>query len=461
MNNYGGHEGGAGFGGFSHRQAGGGFEGRSSGGGYEGRPGSGFEGRSSGGGRPDRYYSVSEVNRYINGLMKPDPLLQDIWVCGEVSNYRPHYSGHMYFTLKDSTCAIHCVMFRGAASRLKFNLENGQNVFARGGVSVFERDGQYQLYCEEIHTDGVGDLYTAFEQMKKKLADEGLFDQALKKALPLLPQSVCVITSPTGSVIRDIINVSLRRFPMAAIKLAPVQVQGAAAAPQIAHAIELVNAQRLADVIVVARGGGSIEDLWAFNEECVARAIAGSEIPVVSAVGHETDFTISDFVSDLRAPTPSAAAELVFPDAGALRARVGQSRRLLRQALLNKNGQAKRRLERCVSSVVFTKPANRVDFARMRLNGAEDKLLGAMRSTCERGKARAALLAARLGALSPLATLSRGYAVVTGATGGELIKSVADTGAGQRVCVRLSDGALQCDVVGVDVNVGVAEAWQQ
>jgi exodeoxyribonuclease VII large subunit len=241
-------------------------------------------------------------------MFKRDAALSDIWVKGEVSNFRPHYSGHMYFTLKDESSAIRCVMFRSAASRMRFMLENGMKAIVFGSVSVFERDGQYQLYCEEIRSDGVGDLYIAFEQMKARLEAEGLFEAARKRPLPLIPRAVCVLTSPTGSVVHDIINVATRRFPKAVIKVFPVKVQGEGAAGQVARAVEIVNARQLADVIIVARGGGSIEELWPFNEEVVARAVAASGVPVISAVGHETDFTICDFAADVRAPTPSAAA---------------------------------------------------------------------------------------------------------------------------------------------------------
>jgi exodeoxyribonuclease VII large subunit len=338
-------------------------------------------------------------------------------------------------------------MFRGAAAKLRFQLENGLNIVARGGISVFERDGQYQLYCEDIRAAGIGDLYLAFEQIKNRLAAEGLFDQARKKPLPELPQSVCVITSPTGSVIRDIINVAVRRFPAAVVKLCPVQVQGTAAAPQIVRAVGLVNRDMLADIIIIARGGGSLEDLWAFNEEAVARAVASSNIPVISAVGHETDYTICDFASDVRAPTPSAAAELAFPEARALTVRIDQNHRMLRYALQKKSDRAKRRLERCVSSRVFTKPAYRVELERMRLNGADDKLTGLMRSISERGVAKTAVLSARLNALSPLATLARGYALVTDMPGGKTIKNSAAVNVGQHISVKLNDGALKCEVL--------------
>ena len=397
--------------------------------------------------RPDRCFTVSEINKYINGLMKSDSRLRDVLVSGEVSNFRPHYSGHLYFTLKDNSCSLRCVMFKSAASRLRFALENGQNIIASGNISVFERDGQYQLYCESIRSDGIGDLYIAFEQMKKRLSEAGLFDQARKKPLPLYPRAVCVITSPTGSVIRDIINVSIRRFPMAVIKLFPVQVQGAGAAPQIVRAIGMINANKLADVIIVARGGGSIEDLWAFNEESIAQAINDSSIPIVSAVGHETDFTICEFAADLRAPTPSAAAELVFPEAAVLSKQIDQQAAQLKHLLSTKIELAKRRLERCLSSSVFTKPTLRIEYARMRLNSAEEKLIGVMRSTNEINFSRIAVLSAKLNALSPLLTLARGYAAITDYLSGAIIKSANETAVGQCVVARLYDGALRCEVL--------------
>ncbi|MDR3122086.1 MAG: exodeoxyribonuclease VII large subunit [Clostridiales bacterium] len=393
-----------------------------------------------------RACSVSELNRYVNALMKSDPILREIWVRGEISNYRPHDSGHHYFTLKDGAGAIRCVMFRSAASRLRFRLENGMKVVAGGSVSVYERDGVYQLYCEELRSDGTGDLYVAYEQMKARLAEEGLFDAENKRPLPLLPDSVCVITSPTGAVIQDILNVALRRFPKATIKLVPVQVQGETAAAQIARAVARVNRLGLADVIIVGRGGGSIEDLWAFNEEIVARAVAASQIPVVSAVGHETDFTICDFAADLRAPTPSAAAELVFPDFAALAARLSQADRNLRAALSRKAERARQRLERCRAGAAFTRPLDRVDFARMRLNGAEERLLAATRGYAAKSAARAAVLAARLNALSPLAVLGRGYAYVTDSETGKTLRSARDTGVGRGVAVRLGEGGLVCEV---------------
>ena len=390
--------------------------------------------------------SVTELNRYINSMFKRDATLSDIWVKGEISNFRPHYSGHLYFTLKDESSAIRCVMFRSAASRMRFALENGMKALILGSVSVFERDGQYQLYCEEIRGDGVGDLYVAFERLKRSLESEGLFDASRKKPLPMIPRAVCVLTSPTGSVVHDIINVATRRFPKAVVKIFPVKVQGEGAAAQVARAIRIVNERRLADAIIVARGGGSIEELWAFNEEAVARAVAASGIPVISAVGHETDFTICDFAADVRAPTPSAAAEIAFPDAGALAAGLESSSRLLRGALMKRLERSRARLRRCEGSYVFKKPLDGVGARRMRLAMIEDRLAAAMRSAVGQDRARVAILASRLDALSPLAVLARGYAVVADASTGRVLRRAADAHVGQAVNVRLSEGSLACEV---------------
>ena len=396
--------------------------------------------------RLNKQFTVSEINRYINEKLKYDLVLMDLWIKGEISNFRPHYSGHLYFTLKDSSSTLKCVMFKGAASKLRFAIENGMKVLIRGSISVFERDGQYQLYCEEIKNDGVGDLYLAYEQLKKKLEEQGLFDAALKKTIPMIPGSVCVITSPTGSVVKDIINVSLRRFPKANIKIFPVQVQGETAAPQIAKAIRKVNALSIADLIIVGRGGGSIEDLWAFNEEIVARAIFDSTIPIISAVGHETDFTICDFVADLRAPTPSAAAELAFPDMDALLERIFHSHSRLKSAFLNNVERKKRQLDRCTNSTVFTKPLFRLEHERMRLNGVENRLFAAVQLMEKHHSSKLALLSAKLDSLSPLKVLARGYAIVSEAKTGKIVHKIADVSEGDPVKIRLSEGSLECTV---------------
>jgi exodeoxyribonuclease VII large subunit len=401
-------------------------------------------------GQAFRPYTVSEINRHINALMKSDPLLAGVWVKGEISNYRPHYSGHLYFTLKDGGAAIKCVMFRGAASRLRFGVENGMSVLIGGAVSVFERDGQYQLYCEEIVSDGLGGLYVAYEQMKGRLEAEGLFDASRKKPIPAMPRAVCFVTSPTGSVVRDMLNVALRRFPGACVKVFPVQVQGAAAAPQIARAIRAINEQALADLIIVARGGGSLEDLWPFNEEMTARAVSESGIPVISAVGHETDFTICDFVADLRAPTPSAAAELAFPDLGAICERLSQYGRRLKFALLKKAERSRGRLGRCLASPALAKPLDRVGHCRVRAHAAEEKLAAAIRRSLERNRSATAVLAGRLNALSPLAVLSRGYAVVTAPKSGEVVRDASRVRIGDQVRIQLRDGRLLCEALEAD-----------
>ncbi|MCL2165529.1 MAG: exodeoxyribonuclease VII large subunit [Oscillospiraceae bacterium] len=394
----------------------------------------------------DSVLTVSQLNKYINFMFKTDALLSDLWVRGEVSNFRPHYSGHMYFTLKDSGGTIKCVMFRSAASRLRFRLENGMKTIIRGNVSVFERDGAYQLYCEEIIHDGAGDLHTAFEQLKTTLKEEGLFDEDHKKPIPILPKSVAVITSETGSVVRDIINVSVRRFPNASIKVFPVQVQGSAAAPQIAEAVRSVGVLRCADVIIIARGGGSLEDLWAFNEEIVARAVFSSSIPIVSAIGHETDFTICDFVSDLRAPTPSAAAELVFPDVKEIKTRLFRLRAALKSALIRRIKLDRERLNRAQKSTALSKPLRRVEIERMRLDITEKKLASSIKQTYDKNKGRLSVLSAKLESLSPLAVLARGYAVVTDAESGKVVKSVYQTKPGQCLTVRFQDGGIDARV---------------
>ncbi|MDR1440034.1 MAG: exodeoxyribonuclease VII large subunit [Clostridiales bacterium] len=394
--------------------------------------------------------TVSEINRHINALLKSDPLLAGVWVKGEISNFRPHYSGHLYFTLKDGSAAIKCVMFRSAASRLRFAIENGMSVIIGGAISVFERDGQYQLYCEDIASDGLGSLYVAYEQLKNRLEAEGLFDASRKKPIPAMPKAVCLVTSPTGSVVHDMLNVSLRRFPGACIKVFPVQVQGAAAAPQIARAIAAINELALADLIIVARGGGSLEDLWPFNEEITARAVSASAIPTISAVGHETDFTICDFAADLRAPTPSAAAELAFPDIGVICERLAQYSRRLKSGLLKKAERSRARLERCLASQALAKPLIRVEHGRMRVNSAEEKLAAAVRRALDKNRAEVAVLAGRLNALSPLAVLSRGYAVVTRQQGGEVVRDAAMVRAGDRLRVRLRDGGLLCEALEAD-----------
>jgi len=280
--------------------------------------------------------SVTQLNKYIKGKVDSDEYLNNVLVKGEISNFKHHYTGHMYFTLKDENSLIKCIMFKTYTSHLAFIPKDGMKVVILGTVSVFERDGVYQIYCKAMQDDGIGNLYTAYKELKEKLQKEGLFDKEIKKSIPFMPTVIGVLTSKTGSVIRDIINVSTRRNPNVYIKLFPVPVQGEGAAEKIAEAIRIMNDKKLADVIILARGGGSLEDLWPFNEEIVARAIYNSELPIISAVGHETDFTIADFVADLRAPTPSAAAELAVPDIQEVYKKINNYENRLKQSLKKK-----------------------------------------------------------------------------------------------------------------------------
>ncbi|MGE5614164.1 MAG: exodeoxyribonuclease VII large subunit [Bacillota bacterium] len=393
--------------------------------------------------------TVSEVNKRIKDILSKDAILSGLWVKGEISNFKNHYSGHFYFTLKDEKSVLRCVMFRSNASALAFVPEDGMKVLIRGYVSVFERDGQYQLYAEEMQPDGVGALYVAFEMLKKKLQAEGLFDESRKKKLPYLPRTIGVVTSSTGAVIRDIINVLSRRFYNVRIKLYPVQVQGEQAAGQIAAAVRRLNELGIVDVIIVARGGGSLEELWAFNEEIVARSIYESRIPVISAVGHETDFTIADFVADVRAPTPSAAAELVMPERSVVENRLDSLKMRLRNAAVKKTSMERLALKRLAGSVAFKQPYNKIYQERMMLDVQKRYMLNALAALkAEYGK-RLSLLAARLDALSPLSALARGYGIVKSIKDNTLVKSVYSIAAGDMLEVRLVDGSIDCTVEGI------------
>ncbi|HEY9061309.1 MAG TPA: exodeoxyribonuclease VII large subunit [Pseudobacteroides sp.] len=390
--------------------------------------------------------TVSEINRYLKNIITKDILLSGFLVRGEISNYKNHYSGHMYFTLKDETSLIKCVMFRTYNSELKFNPENGMRVIIGGYISVFERDGQYQLYVESMQPDGIGALHLAFEQLKQKLEREGLFDHIYKKPLPLLPRAVGVVTSSTGAVLRDIINIIGRRYPNINIKVCPVAVQGEGAAKQISRAIDRFNKLCCVDVLILARGGGSLEELWAFNEEIVARSIFKSEIPVVSAIGHETDYTISDFVADLRAPTPSAAAEIVVPEKVALKN--GLNNLIYRLASsLNKNLVVqKSRLLRLTESAAFKQPFDRVYQERMRLDILQKSLIRALQMNFSTYKTRFAVLAGKLDALSPLTIMARGYSIVKDKESGKVIQSVNDVYNGTELEINLRDGTVGCIV---------------
>ncbi len=393
--------------------------------------------------------SVSDVNKYMKDLVSGDIILSGLWVKGEISNFKNHYSGHFYFTLKDEKAVLKCVMFRSHAASLKFMPEDGMRMLIRGYISVFERDGQYQLYAEEMQPDGVGALFVAFEKLKKRLQEEGLFDEERKRKLPYMPGSIGIITSSTGAVVRDIINILSRRFYNVNIKVYPVQVQGAQAAGQIAAAVRRLNELDNVEVIIVARGGGSLEELWAFNEEIVARSIYESEIPVISAIGHETDFTIADFVADVRASTPSAAAELVMPERTLVENRLDSLKMRLRNGAAKKTAMERLAVKRLCGSVVFKQPYNKVYQERMLLDVQKrymQKALAALRADCRN---RLSLLAAKLNTLSPLNSLARGFSIVKSGKDDTLIKSIKTVEIGDRLEVYLKDGILKCLVEGI------------
>lgn len=390
--------------------------------------------------------SVSQLNRYVKSIIEQDYNLQTVFVQGEISNFTNHYrTGHYYMTIKDEYSSIRAVMFKSANSRLRFMPENSMNVIIKGRVSVFERDGQYQLYIDDMQPDGEGALSLAFEQLKNKLAAEGLFDESRKRPIPRFPERVGVVTSPTGAAIRDIINVISRRFPAAELILCPVLVQGASAAGQIKAAIELFNTKKAADVLIVGRGGGSAEELWAFNEEPVARAVAASEIPVISAVGHETDFTICDFAADLRAPTPSAAAEISVPDITALGELLGSFSRRMNSAVGGTLTHEKARLEARAQLLKRLSPRNYIDDLAARCGGAGVRIDSAVRHSMEVRRGEISALCARLDALSPLRVIARGYAVAS--SGGKVLTSPSQVKVGDTIDLRLAGGELKCEVI--------------
>lgn len=389
-----------------------------------------------------RIVEVSQLNAYIKNTMDSDFLLQNIWVRGELSNFKLHYSGHMYMSLKDSEGVLRAVMFRMAAQSLRFVPENGMQVLCRGRVSVFPRDGAYQLYIEEMEPDGVGALTIAFEQMKARLEQEGLFAPERKKPIPRFPSCIGVATSATGAAVQDITNILRRRWPMAKIILHPVLVQGEGAAEEIAAAILRFNTEKEADVLIVGRGGGSQEDLWAFNEEVVARAVAESSIPVISAVGHETDFTICDFVADLRAPTPSAAAELCVPDRAEVLAQLFSLGKRLSSLLELSVSRKKERLSKLANRMRVQK--NRLDDLAYTLDTLTTRSVNALSGKLEKEATKLGEYAAKLQALSPLEVLARGYTV--GTKQGEILHSVEQIVSGDRISLQLSDGSAECTV---------------
>lgn len=390
--------------------------------------------------------SVTELNKYIKSIIDNDSHLRDIYIKGEISNFKNHYStGHFYFSLKDDNSVIRAVMFKGAASKLQFMPENGMLVIIRGRVSSFVRDGQYQIYCEEMQPDGVGSLYIAYEQLKRKLEAEGLFDESKKKPLPKIPSKVGVITSATGAAVRDIINVTGRRFPFAEVIVYPALVQGEGAVTSLIKGLEFFNRTKGADVIIIGRGGGSIEDLWAFNSELLARTVAASSIPVISAVGHETDFTICDFVADKRAPTPSAAAEIAVPDTEELKRKITNIVKR-ESALLSQRIIAGRAMvERFSKTRTLTDPMAQIDDRRMMLTSHLDRITSLTEYKIKERRGTLAVSAGKLSALDPLAVLARGFGAVYG-DDENIIKSTKDLRIGERVSIKLSDGTVGAEV---------------
>lgn len=389
--------------------------------------------------------SVTDLNKYIKDKIANDEALNNVLVKGEISNFKNHYTGHMYFTLKDENSLIKCIMFKTYTSNLKFMPKDGMKVMVFGTVSVFERDGVYQIYCKSMQEDGMGSLYTAYEELKAKLEKEGLFDVAHKKKIPAMPKCIGVLTSNTGAVIRDIINVSTRRNPNVYIKLLPVPVQGEGAAVKIAEAIRTMNEQKLADVIILARGGGSLEDLWPFNEEIVAREIYNSELPVISSVGHETDFTIADFVADLRAPTPSAAAELAVPNIADVALKINSYKNRYQLALKKKVEFMRLRYEKCMNQRVFKEPLQKIQEKYIVIDMKIKSMQNSAEAMYKDKKGNAMKLIAKLDALSPLKTLMRGYSIVS--LNGKSIKSAKDLNKDDEVELRLSDGSAKAKIL--------------
>lgn len=396
-----------------------------------------------------RILTVRELTQHIKNIIDRDQLLANVWVKGEISNFKAASSGHFYFTLKDSASTLKVVMFRSKSRSLVFRPDNGMAVIVRGYISVYDRDGTYQLYAGEIQPDGTGALHLAFEQLKERLQAEGLFDSAHKKSLPLLPRRIALVTSPTGAAVRDMVEIIRRRWNGLQIVLVPVLVQGEGAPQDIARGIHLLNKWGGVDLIITGRGGGSLEELWAFNTEIVARSIYNSKIPVISAVGHETDFTIADFTADARAATPSAAAEMAVPDKRETARYIMALNSRLYSALNEKAAGYRQRLSACLNGRVFTRPLDAIcgtrqqalDFLNHRLNQAVTSLAG-------KEEKRLAVLAGRLQALSPLATLARGYSICTTPDGKHVISEAAGVEIGDKLAVRLQKGILDCIVEG-------------
>ncbi len=390
-------------------------------------------------------YTVTELNTLVKTVLDSVPALANVYVRGEISNYKVYPSGHHYFTLKDSGAAIRCVLFKMQAVRLRFRPENGMKVIALGRVALYPRDGAYQLYCDALSPEGVGDLHVAFEQLKERLWQEGLFDESHKKPLPPYPRAIAIITSPAGAAVHDMLRILRRRYPLAAVKLLPVRVQGPEAPAEIAGALRYANACQLADTIIAGRGGGSIEDLWAFNDERVARAIYASEIPVISAVGHEPDVTISDFVADIRAATPTHAAEMAVPDQVELLERLESLRLHMARAQGKRLELLRRRLETISGKRVLLDPLAAVQDKRLLLDHAQRNLYHAALGRLAGPKKELAAVSAALDAMSPLKVLGRGYSVVMDGEG-RMLRRAADVKTGSEVTALLADGKLRCRV---------------
>ena len=389
--------------------------------------------------------SIAQINEYIRGKMDADPLLGSVAVRGEISNYKLYPSGHHYFTLKDESSALKCVMFKGSAMRLRFRPENGMKVIALGKISVFPRDGAYQLYCTALTPDGVGDLHAAFEQLKRKLHAQGLFDPEHKKPIPKYPGTIGIITSAAGAAVHDMLRILNKRYPLSQVRLLPVRVQGVEAPGEIAAAIDYANYHRLADVLIVGRGGGSMEDLWAFNEEIVAHAIYRSQIPVISAVGHEPDVTISDYVADLRAATPSNAAELVVPDRDALLQTLDAMSNAMATSLNRQITSHRRQLNVFAGSPALVSPTGYLEQKQQKLQLLTNRLAAAQNQTIAVNNRRFVALTAKLDAMSPLKVLTRGYSMAT-EEDGTVIRSVAQVTPGQQIHVNFSDGKISAIV---------------
>lgn len=393
-----------------------------------------------------KIFTVSQVNKYLKDIISNDYILNNLHIKGEISNIKMHYSGHLYFTLKDQTSLLKCVMFKSQSSELKFMPTDGMKVVIAGNISIYEKDGQYQFYCSQMQPDGVGALFIAFEQLKRKLSDEGLFSSEFKKAIPFFSSNIAVVTSKTGSVIRDIINISTRRFPGVSLKIFPVSVQGNTAASEIAHAISTLNQHKCADVIIIARGGGSLEELWAFNEEIVARAIFNSEIPIISAVGHETDYTISDMVADLRVPTPSAAAELVVPDIKEVKWKISSNIKRIYSSIKANISAYKFEVQNFRGSYAFKQPQSVLNNSKLQIDQNYKYLIKNINLKLHILKEQISSTAYCLNTLSPLKIIARGYSIVQNLHG-VTVRSINNVDIDENITTIHTDGKLLCKVI--------------